>query len=351
MTTEPANQTLSLDGGGIDANAPTDPDALAVAEDQWHRDQPAHDADEQADRERAALLAAGDAGGNSEQDYRDAQWDTLDQAADFLACDSPLTICAAQHDHRDVGDMRAGGVWRGAVHAHGEMGGSGPALAAHITDVHGHGTMTGATGPELAEQHVTLHAIDDDARRAFRSTASLGAVLAGLIKGDWLEALDELRAEAARQATGDEPDLEPITALLWTVEKARGALHLAEDELKATLSTIIRRDLALSGPVAVAGFGTLEAKAGAKRTNWDKSRALSAVATVGMQRAGIVDAETGELDVDRAADYQLGAGDVLAATTPSIRVGGLASFGLDAGDYCDTEYGRATVIARWNDGL
>lgn len=263
-------------------------------------------------------------------------------------CEAPATLCVLNHDHqppRPIGDDTPGGIYRElSSHDYETFGIN--AKAAQATRDHliaGHDANPTGHADNDAELHRHLHDIDDDRAKAFRSPASFGAVLAGLVRGDWLDVADEMTELAIARGAGG--DLTEVTALLYTVEKARKALQLTEDAIKAELSTLMRRDLNQRQTV-VPGFGTLEAKAGAKRKDWDTDRVVSAITAVGI--SGYVDQSTGEVtNAEGVMGYANGVANLLAACTPSWRVGGLAALGLNADDYCSTEYGRATVIARW----
>lgn len=146
---------------------------------------------------------------------------------------------------------------------------------------------------------------------------------------------------------------EGLAVLLHDLEATRRTLQLAEAEVRRLLADVLPR-----GVTELEGLGTLEPKGGTKRKDWDRQRATTRVVAVALARAGVLDADTGEV-IDQWA-LEVAQAVVEALTTAArleFRVGhperadrpGLATLGLDAADYCTEEAGTATVVSRWVD--
>jgi hypothetical protein len=94
---------------------------------------------------------------------------------------------------------------------------------------------------------------------------------------------------------------------------------------------------------SVEGLGQIEMHTGSKRTTWDKEGLIDVlVHAIGRTMPNLFNADTGE-EVNLLDHVRMLVTMFTDAATPSWKVTGLRSYGIDPGDYCETSYGRKTI--------
>lgn len=131
--------------------------------------------------------------------------------------------------------------------------------------------------------------------------------------------------------SGDESDSESLAVTYQTLREGIKELSAVADEIEAKLVA--------DAPIKIEGLGLFEAKAAAKRHEWDHDRLLSVVIATAV-RDRDVDPQTGEIVPVPTAIERLFR---KVAHVDYWRMTALEETGIDGRQYRSTEWGRRRV--------